>query len=38
MNQTAHISLQKLSISKSVETNKNKMRRNLVGAPRLEYL
>jgi hypothetical protein len=34
MNQTAHISLQILAISKSVETKSNRMRRNFLGAPR----
>jgi len=34
MNQTAHISLQILAISKSVETKSNWMRRNFLGAPR----
>ncbi len=38
MNQTAHISLQILSISNSVETKTNRMRPNLLGAPRLQYL
>ena len=38
MNQTAHISLQILSISKSVETKSTEMRPNFLGAPRLVYL
>ena len=38
MNQTAHISLQLLSISNSVEDKSDWMRPNFFGAPRLDYL
>ncbi|MGR3566290.1 MAG: hypothetical protein ACU0CN_00940, partial [Pseudooceanicola nanhaiensis] len=38
MNQTAHISLQILAISKSVETKSNWMRRNFLARPAQPYL